>query len=133
MPLFHLLVSILFGGAVATAPSLVSDDLQKTRPWSFDQGGVIRGDSSKKELALIFTGGDFGEGTAHILDVLRDQRIHASFFVTGDFLRKPEYLPLIQRAIKEGHYVGPHSDRHPLYCPWEDRGKSLLSEDQFRS
>lgn len=106
---------------------------QPAHSWSLDHGGVIRGDVSKKQLALIFTGGDFGEGTEHILNVLRDQHIHASFFVTGDFLRKPNLVPQIQRAIKEGHYVGPHSDRHPLYCPWEDREKSLVSEEDFRA
>jgi peptidoglycan/xylan/chitin deacetylase (PgdA/CDA1 family) len=116
---------MLLGGAVATT--------QSARSWCFDHGGVVRGDVSKKQLALIFTGGDFGEGTEHILNVLRDQHIHASFFVTGDFLRKPEDVPLIRRAIKEGHYVGPHSDRHPLYCPWEDREKTLVSEEDFRA
>jgi len=36
------------------------------KPWTIDHGGVIRGDTSKKQLCLIFTGGDFGEGTGHI-------------------------------------------------------------------
>ena len=58
--------------------------------------------------------------------------ICASLFVTGDFLRKPGYAPFVKRAIAEGHYVGPHSDHHPLYCPWEDREKTLVSEEDFR-
>ena len=125
MYLAAIAVILLLTCAVTTEPSNPAKTL--------DHGGVIRGDTSKKQLALIFTGGDFGEGTEHILNVLRDEHIHASFFVTGDFLRKAEYVPLIQRAIKEGHYVGPHSDRHPLYCPWEDREKSLVSEEEFRA
>jgi endoglucanase len=124
MPVLATLLAVIFGGAVPAS---------QPQSWTFDHGGVIRGDTSKKQLALIFTGGDFGEGTEHILDVLRDQQIHASFFVTGDFLRKPGYAALITRAIKEGHYVGPHSDRHPLYCPWEDREKTLVSEEDFRA
>lgn len=101
--------------------------------FTLDHGGLIRGDTSRKQIALIFTGGDFGEGTAHILDVLKSQKVRASFFVTGGFLRKPDYAPLIKRAVAEGHYVGPHSDRHPLYCSWDDREKTLISRDDFEA
>jgi peptidoglycan/xylan/chitin deacetylase (PgdA/CDA1 family) len=52
--------------------------------------------------------------------------------VTGDFLRKPELQSQVKRAIAEGHYVGPHSDKHPLYVPWEDRKKTLVTENDFR-
>src|SRR5437667_11511713 len=109
-----MLVQILLAGAVASSRAVLSDDTGKNSAWSFDHDGVVRGDTSKKQLALIFSGGDFGEGTGHILDVLNKQQIKASIFVTGDFLRKPEYAPLLKRAIAEGHYLGPHSDRHPL-------------------
>ena len=101
--------------------------------YTLDHGGLIRGDASRKEIALVFTGGDFGEGTAHVLNVLKSQKIHASFFVTGNFLRKPEYVPLIKRALAEGNYVGPHSDRHPLYCSWDDREKTLITRGDFET
>jgi peptidoglycan/xylan/chitin deacetylase (PgdA/CDA1 family) len=84
-------------------------------------------------MALIFTGGTFGEGTEHILDELADRHIKASFFVTGDYLRFPEHLPLLKRMVEEGHYVGPHSDAHLLYCPWEDRDRTLVTREQFRA
>ncbi len=134
MPPMHALMALLslfFGAALPTTQSSIPDDLE-TRPWTFDHGGVIRGDVSKKQIALVFTGGDFGEGTGHILDVLKAQQIKAGIFVTGDFLRKTEYVPLVKRAISEGHYVGPHSDKHPLYCLWEDREKTLVTEADFR-
>jgi peptidoglycan/xylan/chitin deacetylase (PgdA/CDA1 family) len=110
----------------------VPADLEKLRPWTVSYGGVTRGDVASKQIALVFTGGDFGEGTAHILDVLAQHKIKAAFFVTGDFLRKPEHTALIRRAIADGHYVGPHSDSHPLYCPWEDRAKTLVTEAFFK-
>ena len=72
--------------AVATAPTTMTNDLESSRPWIFDHGGVIRADTSKKQLALIFTGGDFGEGTGQILDALKSRGIKASFFFTGAFL-----------------------------------------------
>jgi len=100
---------------------------------TLDHGGIIRGDKTRKQIALIFTGGDFGEGTPHVLDTLGKLNIKAGLFITGDFLRKPEYEPYIRRAVAEGHYVGPHSDKHPLYCPWEDREKTLVSEAEFKT
>jgi peptidoglycan/xylan/chitin deacetylase (PgdA/CDA1 family) len=109
-------------------------DLQAGHPtWTFTEGAPVRGDTSKKQIALIFTGGDFGEGTGHILDTLASHKIKASFFVTGDYLRKPDLQPHLHRMVKEGHYLGPHSDHHPLYAPWEDRKKTLVTETDFRT
>ena len=103
------------------------------KPWPLVEGGVVRGDTSRKQLALIFTGGDFGEGTGHILDVLAASKIKASFFFTGDYLRKPEHQEYLKRIVRERHYLGPHSDKHALYCPWEDRKKTLVSEEFFKT
>ena len=100
--------------------------------FTYDHGGIVRGDRSRKELALVFTGGDYGEGTAPVLDALRDERVPASLFVTGGFLRRPNLAKLLRRAVREGHYVGPHSDQHLLYAPWENRYKSDVSEQQFK-
>jgi len=100
--------------------------------WTYVEGGVTRGDTSKKQIALIFTGGDFGEGTGHVLDTLAAEKIKASFFVTGDYLRKPEHGEFLKRIIAEDHYLGPHSDSHPLYVPWEDRTKTLVTEQFFK-
>ena len=105
----------------------------ETRRWTFVEGAPVRGDVSRKGIALIFTGGDFGEGTPHILDALAARNIKASFFLTGDFLREPELQPHVRRMAADGHYVGPHSDAHLLYCPWEDRSKTLVSETAFKS
>ncbi|HOB74076.1 MAG TPA: polysaccharide deacetylase family protein [Phycisphaerae bacterium] len=100
--------------------------------FTFDHGAIVRGDRAQRQIALIFTGGEHGEGTPHILDVLRARGIKASFFVTGDFIRKDEHKPYLRRVVAEGHYLGPHSDTHPLYCPWEDRKRTLVTEEFFR-
>ena len=102
------------------------------RGWTFDQGGIVRGDTSNREIALIFTGGEHGEGTEHILDALKHAGIKASFFVTGDYVAKREYHPLLRRMVAEGHYLGPHSDSHPLYCAWDDRSRTLVTEEFFQ-
>jgi peptidoglycan/xylan/chitin deacetylase (PgdA/CDA1 family) len=117
-----LLITIALAGCAAPASRA-----------TFDEGAVIRGDRSRQEIALIFTGGDYGEGTEHILDVLRDRSIHASFFVTGDYLASESRRQLVRRMVADGHYVGPHSHGHLLYCSWEDRQETLVTEEQFRS
>jgi peptidoglycan/xylan/chitin deacetylase (PgdA/CDA1 family) len=103
------------------------------RSWTFVEGGVVRGDTSRRTLAVVFTGGDFGEGADQILDVLARQNVKASFFVTGDFVRTREFHPALRRMVTDGHYLGPHSDTHPLYCPWDDRSKTLVTEAFFKS
>jgi len=92
-------------------------------------GAIIRGDDNVKELSLVFTGDARGESTGPILDTLKSHKIKAGFFVTGNFVRDTELRPLLKRAIAEGHYLGPHSDSHPLYCSWENRDKSLVTRD----
>jgi peptidoglycan/xylan/chitin deacetylase (PgdA/CDA1 family) len=121
------------GGATSAPTTMPTIPDLSTKPWTFVEGGVVRGDQSKKQLALIFTGGDFGEGTGHVLDTLKSHRIEASFFFTGDYLRKPQHQDYLKRVVAEGHYLGPHSDSHPLYCPWEDRKKTLVTQDFFRA
>ena len=94
-------------------------------------GGIIRGDVSQKKLALIFTGDEYADGTASILDTLKERKIAGGLFVTGKFVDNPKFRPLVERAIEEGHYVGPHSDQHPLYASWDDRNKSLVTQEEF--
>lgn len=95
------------------------------------EGGIIRGDVKAKRLALMFTGDQFGESAAPILDALAERKIRGSFFLTGGFVKQESLRPAIKRMVGEGHYVGPHSDGHPLYAPWEDRKRSLVSEEFF--
>ena len=103
----------------------------KNKGLSWVRGGIERGPRTGREIALEFTGGSFAEGGDHILDVLEKKDIKASFFFTGDFFRTVEFQPLIQRIVDEGHYLGIHSDTHPLYCPWDDRDKTLVERDDF--
>lgn len=94
-------------------------------------GGIIRGPKDKKQIALEFTGGYFAEGGHVILDELKKHHAKASFYFIGDFFRIPEYKQIIERIIEEEHYLGPHSDKHPLYCPWEGVKKTLVTKEEF--
>jgi len=94
-------------------------------------GAVYRGDTSQKKLALVFTGDELGESTGPILKQLNERGIEGAFFVTGKFVGQLKLSRLLEQAVRGGHYIGPHSDSHPLYCSWEDRKKSLVTEEFF--
>ncbi|MFH0793649.1 MAG: polysaccharide deacetylase family protein [bacterium] len=143
--LFLLSLAVLFNGVLPISAadnnnptSLTLTDSPTTKgismsPFTYSFGGIIRGPRNEKKIALIFTGGSFAEGGTTILDELKKHNAKASFFFTGDFFRIPEFQPLIHRVVAEGHYLGPHSDKHLLYAPWEDRNKTLVTEQEFRS
>ncbi|NSW95911.1 MAG: cellulase, partial [Bacteroidales bacterium] len=75
-------------------------------------GGIIRGDTTSRCLALVFTGDEYADGGEFILSALKDEKVKASFFLTGNFYRNPEFRSLVLKLKKEGHYLGSHSDRH---------------------
>ncbi len=102
------------------------------RAFTWDSGAIVRGDTSVRRMALVFTGGSFADGGEHIRRVLADEGVKAGFFFTGDFYRIPEFAETIRGLAVDGHYLGPHSDRHLLYCDWDDRSKTLVTRDEFR-
>ncbi len=107
--------------------------LAGTNVFELREGGIIRGPKDQKRIALEFTGDSFAEGGEVILNELAKRKARASFFLTGNFLRNPEFNQLIQRMVREGHYLGPHSDAHLLYCPWEGPKKTLVTKEDFTS
>nr|WP_235528532.1 polysaccharide deacetylase family protein [Pedobacter sp. Leaf194] len=62
---------------------------------------------------------------------LNDDNVKASFFLTGNFYRNPAYKALIESLKRDGHYLGPHSDKHLLYCDWTKRDSLLVTKEQF--
>jgi peptidoglycan/xylan/chitin deacetylase (PgdA/CDA1 family) len=92
---------------------------------------VVRGPVAGRRIALVFTGHEFAEGGETILDHLGKHRAKASFFLTGDFLVNPQFQPLVHRIVWDGHYLGPHSDKHLLYCEWGAGRKTLVTKEQF--
>ncbi|MGV8962981.1 MAG: polysaccharide deacetylase family protein [Candidatus Saccharimonadaceae bacterium] len=92
-------------------------------------GGIIKGDPDIKKLSLVFTGHEFADGGEKILASLKGNNVKGSFFLTGDFYR---LYPFITKQLKEnGHYMGPHSDKHLLYADWVKRDSTLVTRDEF--
>lgn len=94
-------------------------------------GAIIRGDSTQKKIHLVFTGDEFADGGEKIRTVLAQEDVKASFFLTGNFYRNPKFSLLIKKLKKDGHYLGPHSDKHLLYCDWDKRDSLLVTQDEF--
>lgn len=120
-----LLAALLTTACAAAQPPANPD-------FTYDEGGIVRGPRDERAIALIFTGGEFAEGAGDILDALAARDVKASFFVTGTFIRTPEFRPHLRRMVAEGHYLGAHSDAHLLYAPWEERSRTLVTEAEFR-
>ncbi len=97
----------------------------------YDQGGIVRFDTTEKKVYLIFSAHEFGEGLSHILRLLKEENIKAGFFFTGDFLRNDENFDVIKILIEDGHSIGPHSDKHLLYCDWRNRDSLLITHSEF--
>lgn len=99
----------------------------------YREGGVTRGPRDQKSIALEFTADEFTEGAGNILNQLAAHHARASFFLTGRCARRPENAGWIRRMIHDGHYVGSHSDAHPLLCPWSGPKKTLVTKEFFQA
>ena len=97
------------------------------------EGGIIRGPTSARRLAIVFTGHGYAEGGETLLNELARHKAKGAFFFTGDFLTNAKFKPLLKRIVAEGHYLGPHSDKHVLYCPWEGPKKTLVTHAEFEA
>jgi endoglucanase len=104
----------------------------QNKNFSYSHDGIVRLDNTKKNIYLSFTGHDFAEGAGHVIKILKKNKIKASFFLTGDFYRNPGFKKTIKILVKSGNYLGPHSDKHLLYCDWDNRDSTFVSEDSFK-
>jgi len=99
-----------------------------------DNYGAIRnGDTSSKKMAIVFTADEFMEGAGPIMNTFSREKIKGSFFLTGNAYRNPSFAAAIKQLKREGHYLGPHSDKHLLYANWDSRDKTLINETVFQT
>ncbi|QRG09728.1 polysaccharide deacetylase family protein [Xanthobacter dioxanivorans] len=79
------------------------------------------------EVVLTFDDGPWPRTTAAVLDALKAECVHATFFLIGENARaRPE---LVRRALAEGHTIAHHSMTHPsatlAKLPFEDAVKEI--------
>jgi peptidoglycan/xylan/chitin deacetylase (PgdA/CDA1 family) len=81
-------------------------------PVSFERG---RRDLPK--VALSFDGGSDAGESERILQVLEQRGVTATFFLTGEYIkRNPD---LVRRIAAAGHQVGNHTWSHPHLTSWD--------------
>jgi peptidoglycan/xylan/chitin deacetylase (PgdA/CDA1 family) len=61
-------------------------------------------------VSITFDDGPHPTHTDQILDILKEKKVHATFFLIG--LHVPRYEKGILRELREGHTVGGHSYSH---------------------
>jgi peptidoglycan/xylan/chitin deacetylase (PgdA/CDA1 family) len=72
----------------------------------------------KGRVALTFDDGPDPRWTPHVLDVLAEYHVHATFFVIG--YKAAKYPDLIRRMIREGHSVQNHTHSHAWLTQYSD-------------
>jgi endoglucanase len=95
-------------------------------------GAIIRGEPTRKQIALVLTGDAFADGGEMIRKVFIKHHIKASFFLTGNFYQNTSFGPLIHALVRDGHYLGAHSEKHLLYADWQKRDSLLVNEEVFK-
>ena len=100
-----------FGFKKSKNGSLPSIDEEGFKDIIDKHGAFFMGDPSRKQLYLTFDNGYENGLTSQILDILREKRVPAVFFVTGHYLQ--DQPDLVKRMAAEGHIIGNHSWSHP--------------------
>jgi peptidoglycan-N-acetylmuramic acid deacetylase len=90
--------------AVPAAPELAEQP-------PVDLANLTRGPAGRREVFLTFDGGSTANVTAAILDILKHEGVHATLFLTGEYMQR--YPDLTRRIAAEGHVVGNHTFSHP--------------------
>jgi len=75
-----------------------------------------------KKVALTFDGGSSNKGTQEILDILYQEKIQSTMFLTGRFIEN--FPDMVNQIVDAGHEIGNHSLTHPHFTNIEINGKN---------
>ncbi|MDR3688576.1 MAG: polysaccharide deacetylase family protein [Fimbriimonas sp.] len=70
----------------------------------------MRGSRKHRDVCFTFDDGPHESSAAEILDALKNEGLHATFFVVG--IRVKQHPELVKRMIDEGNEVGNHTQDH---------------------
>lgn len=94
---------------------------------------VTRVITKNKKIALTFDGGSSNKGTAQILNILKNEGLKLTLFLTGEFVKN--YPDLVQKALADGHEIGNHTRTHPhltnLEIDGSNKTRSKVTEAYF--
>ncbi len=92
------------------ATSDIVEDTYKTLPSSYR---IFQMGAAPYKIALSFDDGPDRQFTPKILDILKEKKAPATFFVIGSSAN--DALGLIRREYAEGHEIGNHTYTHPRW------------------
>jgi peptidoglycan-N-acetylglucosamine deacetylase len=72
---------------------------------------ITRYGGAEKKIALTFDDGPDPQYTPKILDILREAKAPATFFIIG--LNGERFPGILERIVNEGHEIGNHTFTHP--------------------
>ena len=75
-----------------------------------EYNGIYLGSNEKKYIYLTFDSGYEAGYTKKILEVLKNNNVKATFFITAHYLNTAQ--DLVKQMIDEGHIVGNHTVNH---------------------
>jgi peptidoglycan/xylan/chitin deacetylase (PgdA/CDA1 family) len=71
---------------------------------------LFRGDTKRRWIALTFDDGPHPQYTPRIVEILRQHKVHATFFVVGKMAK--QYPQLVQLLQQSGNEIGNHTYDH---------------------
>lgn len=111
---FALLYTMFSQGNEEVTPTSVAASDRKLPIYSVD--------SKEKVVALTFDAAWGNEDTMKILDILKENDVKVTFFMTGEWVEK--YPEDVKKIAEEGHVLGNHSENH--------KKMSELSKDECK-
>ncbi len=88
-------------------------------------------DTGEKKIAISFDAAWGADYTARLLDILKENNIKTTFFLTGIWVKK--YPEKVKEIAAAGHEIGNHSTTHP-HCAAlspEELKKELLENEEM--
>ncbi len=78
--------------------------------WPFNKIIYVKGPGFKNQIAITFDDGPNPEYTAQVINILREAKVPATFFLEGRWVEK--YEDLVSAIIENGYEVGCHGYDH---------------------
>ena len=88
-----------------------------------ENNGICLGNKDEKTIYLTFDEGYEAGFTSKILEILKENEVKATFFITAHYLNTNEEL--VKQMIEEGHIVGNHTVNH--------KSMPSLTEEEMKS
>lgn len=117
-PLLRGLLRFAIAVAILTLLVLAGYELFEQPTNSWFGAAITQGPPNEKLVALTYDDGPNPPYTSQILNVLRNEHVHATFFVVGRAVAA--YPSIVQREAREGHAIGNHT--------WDHRHLIVMSQ-----